>query len=480
MPVGGIDVDSWSLRLDSYLHQGNGLLTVETGLSQGGGEVFITQTGRLQVVDTQRPWIRLNYNSPRWNLSTYYNERDGDQLALFAGVHLFNNDWNYKAEAQLNHDFLNGRARLVAGASYLEERADSAGPDGRQTVYFEAIDTTEETVFAQLDYDASPKLRLVFALRWDDSTLHDAELSPKASLVYQPALRHTLRVTFNQAFQVGNYTEIFLSVPAAAPLDLSAIEAALAPFLGGVPLGLQFVPILAFGNRNLDIEKIQSFEIGYHGVLGARAFLTVDYYRNSMEDFISDLVPGINPSFPPYRAPAALPPEVAAIVEGVINSTLPGTTNGPAGELLLVLSNANTGEVDSQGIELSLGLQPTPRWLVELASSWFDFEVQNETPGAEVNPNAPEYRASLMATYTGERLSGSAAVRWVDSFDWASGVFVGRVPSYEVANLHLSYDLDEHWRVGLSVLNLFDDRHFEAFGGDLLERRALGQISYSW
>ena len=68
-------------------------------------------------------------------------------------------------------------------------------------------------------------------------------------------------------------------------------------------LGFASVPISAIGNSNLDVEKVKSVEFGYVGSFGSRARISVDVYRNSMRDFISDLSPGINPAYPRTRPP---------------------------------------------------------------------------------------------------------------------------------------------------------------------------------
>jgi outer membrane receptor protein involved in Fe transport len=34
--------------------------------------------------------------------------------------------------------------------------------------------------------------------------------------------------------------------------------------------------------------------------------------------------------------------------------------------------------------------------------------------------------------------------------------------------------------LGLNVANLFDDKHWETFGGDILRRRALGSLQFKW
>ncbi len=37
-----------------------------------------------------------------------------------------------------------------------------------------------------------------------------------------------------------------------------------------------------------------------------------------------------------------------------------------------------------------------------------------------------------------------------------------------------------HGNRGRPAANLFDDEHWEAFGGDILGRRALGSITFNW
>jgi outer membrane receptor protein involved in Fe transport len=70
--------------------------------------------------------------------------------------------------------------------------------------------------------------------------------------------------------------------------------------------------------------------------------------------------------------------------------------------------------------------------------------------------------------------------RWVDSFQWLSGIYVGTVPRYAVLDLTGSYRLTGHITAGADVANLLDNDHYEAFGGDLLGRRALAHLTYSW
>jgi len=473
-----IEANSGLARFDRYTAKGS-LISTEGGFSESGGETFVTQAGRVTIRDVKRAWVRAEFAAPRWDFLTDYNDRHGDQLAL-AGAPLYTSSRRFRASIQGNRYLDGGRGRFVYGASYLWETIDSAGPDGKQTLYIEPLTTNEGATFGQLDYLLTDRLKFVGGLRLDASTLYDLQLSPKGAVVYRLGRDHSLRVSYNRGFQVGTYTELDLSIPAAAPLDLSALEAALAPVLGGVKLGLDFVPVYAIGNQNLTVEKIQSLEYGYTGAFGSRALVSVDFYQNYMRDFISDLLPGINPQYPAYQAPASLSPAARAAVEHVLNETLPGLTNRADGGPQIVYSNNNTGRVRSRGVETSLEYRPTTRLGVDANYAWFGFTIVDHQPGAEPQPNAPAHRASVGATYTARRSAVSFHYRWVDTFNWASGAYVGPVPSYGVADFNALVKLSPHWEIGVNVANAFDHSHYEMFGGDLLRRRAIVHPTFTW
>jgi outer membrane receptor protein involved in Fe transport len=57
---------------------------------------------------------------------------------------------------------------------------------------------------------------------------------------------------------------------------------------------------------------------------------------------------------------------------------------------------------------------------------------------------------------------------------------VGLVPRYNVSDLNASYRLSKRWEVGANVSNVFDQRHYEMFGGDVLGRRALMHLAVTW
>jgi outer membrane receptor for ferrienterochelin and colicins len=473
------------LRFDKYFGADK-VLTIEGGTASLEGPTFVTGIGRVQVTDVQRPWTRVNFNMPHWNVLAYYDQRIAeDQVALSSGALLWEDSSNLHGEIQGNTGFANGRGFLVGGIAYHEQEVDTSNDQGFHTLMAEAKSEDQQAAFGQLEYNFTDKLKTVLAARVDESSLHDTQVSPKASLVYSFTPNHTVRLTYNQAFQVPNYSELFLRAPAGAPITAFApLEAALAPLLGGRTLGLRSIPILAFGNEDLDVEEITSYEIGYSAIVSSKLFLTLDYYQSEIENFVTDLLPGVNSDFGGYAPPSFLPAAVQAQILATLRGGLGAanfagltTVNGlPA----LVFSYTNAGVVDTQGIDVGLNYYITNRWVADLNYSWFDFEVQEQLALDRLLPNAPENKVSAGLTYNGDRLGGSVKYRWVEDFEWAAGIFVGNVPSYNIVDLGVRYEISDSWQVGLDVSNALDEENYQSFGGDLLSRRALGHVTFNW
>ena len=110
------------------------------------------------------------------------------------------------------------------------------------------------------------------------------------------------------------------------------------------------------------------------------------------------------------------------------------------------------------------------------------FEIQDALPGFDILllANSPEHAFSLGVQYARERVDAGFNLRWVDDFRWGVGPFQGDVESCATVDLDANYQLTDEVKVGLNVANLFDDKHWESFGGDLMGRRALVNLQYGW
>lgn len=540
-----------ALRLDKYFDNGS-LFTIETGASVIKGPVFQTGIGRVQNVRSQRPFYRLNWSNDRWNVLGHYTSRDGDQVNLMKDLKfdydLITQEQRYGVEGQGKWTFGGTRGRLVAGGSYTREHVDSINSDtGKQTVLYQPISSHREALFSQLDWNLNERIKLVGAGRIDWSTLHDTQFSPKAAVVYNLNQSSSLRLTYNRAFQVANYSEFFLHTPIASfPIGgfVRTICHAPLPWMPpeGVDCGIEgdYIPILAVGNDDLNLEKTEAWELGYSGVLAQRVYVTVDYYRAKNKDFITDLVPQVgtvlgntegcvdvegNPSTDPRECPInndygawvgpeeaettyLIPPNllpglpegltVAQALRNAVDNSVGGNTLGfrlgqdlNGAPVVVGRTYTNVGQVDTQGIDVGIQYFITPSLSLQASYSWFDFTIVDPDlntgdpeEAAQIEdillPNTPEHKGSLSISVNRKRWTVSLAGRWVQHFRWSAGVFQGDVPDYSTYDLAGSFRINKWMGVGVNVANLRDTPNRQTFGGDVLRRRALANLTFAW
>jgi iron complex outermembrane receptor protein len=161
----------------------------------------------------------------------------------------------------------------------------------------------------------------------------------------------------------------------------------------------------------------------------------------------------------------------------------PQLTNFADDSVVLLFSSTTFGEVDTRGVDVGFGYFFDDSWRLDLNYSWFDFDIVEDVGGVRdlLLPNAPENKASLGLSYSRDRWDAYLRGRWVDSHRWYnSATFNGEVKSFTTVDLSGNYAFNEHWKVGANIANLFDEEHWEAFGADLLGRRALVHLAYSW
>jgi iron complex outermembrane receptor protein len=529
-----------SARLDYYLNNGS-VLTADGGAAEVQNEVFVTGIGRVQVPKAIKPYARLAWAAPRFNIFGFWNSRTSldPQIALSTGAPLEERSDIFHIEGQQNWEFQGDRGRVVYGASYRNTKVNTSGTlmnlanDDRSDNYYSG--------YAQIEYKLVPQVRVVGAARVDDGSLFDTQFSPKGALVYTPNENHSFRFSVNRAFQTPNYSEFFLQAPAAAPSTGPAtieagienyytqVQASLPPAaLGGLTLHSSlpwnFSPqtqALALGNSALDVEKVLGWELGYKGSISSTVYFTADFYINKLENFVTDLLPGVNPAYPTFqftdlatpgdnglnvpgdltaldqriqqleaggqitpaqaaalRAPIpVLQAGYASAVAGTTLQGAPALATLPDGSRAVVLSYTNAGKVTERGVELGLGYQFTPELRGDVTFTGFDFDVNSQLAGDQLLPNTPSKKGTIALSYAGPKFDATASYRLVDGYPWAAGVFQGYVPASETLNLAGGYRLNNNVRIQGSATNLLDQKRFQLYGGSVIGRRILGGVT---
>ncbi len=476
-------------RVDKYFGEER-RLTVDAALDWGTCcGVAVTGVGRFLVQgDRDRGWARVNLDWDRWNMLAFINTSGAPLTGGGEAGRL--NERRIHLEGQRGWELDGGTWRIVAGGFYEED-----GVDG-----FDAppIDAHREGAYSQADWHFAEAWSIVLAGRVENGTVHVPQFSPRLALLWSLRSDQTLRFTYAQAFQSPSLNEAFLKLDAAAPVDLGSLERLC--LSQGVSCGLGSTPVLAVGNPELEVEQVQSFELGYRGVLGGRTLVSLDAFVSNNEDFITNLLPQVgtpfgrlNEDYGPWRGPAAAEstnldpslcpaPGFGETVADCVRALAPQLSNDTDGsDVLVALSYTNFGTVDSRGVELGVSHFLNARWRLDGALNWIEFDIREPAPGFPdlLLPNAPKWQASAGVQYAAEPWLVGVRARWADAFRWSAGVYVGDVPSYTNVDLDASYQVAENWAFGTSVSNLLDDEHYEFFGASVLRRRALAFVRFS-
>jgi outer membrane receptor protein involved in Fe transport len=114
-------------------------------------------------------------------------------------------------------------------------------------------------------------------------------------------------------------------------------------------------------------------------------------------------------------------------------------------------------------------------WIADVNYTFFDFTVLEKGPSDVLLPNAPRHKINGGITHYGPAniYQIGVSMKYVPSFDWAAGIYQGRVLAYALLNLSASCRLTDHLEAGLNVTNLLDREHYQIFGGSFIRRRAI-------
>ena len=487
-----------SARLDYYTANGD-VATGEFGMALAENETAVTGIGRVQITKSIRPYTRFNYAAKSFDVMAYWNGRNTEepQYSLASGAGLEERSDIFHIEGQQKNTFSGDKGRFVLGGSFRKynintQRTLINRPDDDRSDNYYAL-------FSQLEYKLSGVTKLVLAGRYDLGGLITAQFSPKAAIVYTPTDRHSFRFTFNKAFQTPNYSEFFLNVAAGAPANFTALETGLranpqlGPLLAGVPVGQLFdntaaVPVRARGNNKLQVEKNTGIEVGYRGDLTDRFYLSVEAYLNVLKDFVTDLLPGANPTFAPWTAPTAVPAAARAAVQSAVRGALLGNpatatagrglTRQEDGKTAVVLSYANAGKATQYGFEFAAGLQLADEIRADANLTIFRFDINDQLAGDQLLPNTPSAKGNIAVTYAGRSgLDVGLNFRAVKGYDWAAGVFAGWIEPLNTIDANAGYAINNNLRVYLAANNLFDQQRYSIFGGSVNGRRILGGLT---
>ncbi len=301
----------------------------------------------------------------------------------------------------------------------------TAGEDQSYAVYVQDEITLSSTLTAYLggryDYWMTEGFVEVAGARTQYDTRDQSYFSPKASLVYRPDQRTTLRTSAGSAFHAPVLRDTFgYWTPAT---------------------GYTFDP-----NPDLKPETLTSWEVGAERRIGGGTLLRATYFYNKLKDLI-------------YRTSDAttLTESVTnageARIKGVELELRQQLTSGLGAFASVTLNDPKIIENPTKPTTEGKYMTRTPR----------------ETAKAGVQGKRGAWSGSLLGAYVGKVYAND------ENLDVVSGVY-GSYDAHTLVNAKLAYAAGKHATLSLAVDNLLDREYYES--SKAMGRAVYGEVAF--
>ncbi|NTD95590.1 TonB-dependent receptor [Agrobacterium tumefaciens] len=382
---------------------------------------------------------------------------DKSNLYHYEGMYNFTNAFNNVVEFQV-------------GASYRLYDLNSAG-----TIFNdlnESIDINEYGAFAQIGKKMlNDKLKVTFAGRYDKSQNFEGRFTPRITGVFTVAKNNNIRVSYQTGYRnpttqnqyidlsvgggsqrlIGGLPEIIFG---KYKLDTNKpfTDVSYRAFLSSAATGTANPALLqqyTFDTRGVRPESVQSYELGYKGLIMPNLLIDAYGYYNIYKDFIT----------------------AVDVYQNV------GTLASPTFVKFGVPVNA-AGEVTSYGAALGLDYLIN-KWTL---SGNVSYNQIGDLPVNYINDfNTPKIRFNLGL---GNReiiknFGFNVSYRWQDKFYWNSSFASGDVPAYSSLDAQVSLQIPSvKSAIKLGGSNVMNKYYITSYGNPAAG--AIYYISYSF
>jgi len=333
------------------------------------------------------------------------------------------------------------------------------------------------------------KLKITGSLRYDKNENFDGQFSPRISGVFNVGGNNFIRASYQTGFRIPTTQGQFIDLNIITARLLgglpaiyekyevetntytreSVAEFSQAVFDGGAtPQAiLQNISMLRpFEYDPVEPERVQTFEIGYKGLIGNKLLIDVAYYHNSYTDFITQVQfrkAPIDLLNPPTSDPAVIAAAGASLLNGsALTVESDGTITGNTAQ---IYTNYDQ-QISSQGAVVGVTYNLPRSFTLSGNYSWN--VLNDEIVGGLSEFNTPEhkYNISLSNRKLTDLIGFNLTYRWQTDFIWESSFAQGPVPAYGTLDAQVSFKLDNLKSVvKLGGSNLLNQYYIQSLGG---------------
>jgi iron complex outermembrane receptor protein len=387
------------------------------------------------------------------------------------------------SEVQYNNTW--GGFSLATGIQFQRDMADSKG-----TYLLDAngsININQTGYYTQMEYKFGDSgWNALFGARFDNHDLYGSNFLPKVALSNIQE-NGSWRFTFGRG----------IAVPSILNLQGN--------LFGGLLIGNGEGFTLSDGStvEKLQVETINSFEVGYKGKISNKLFIDANAYYNISENFLS---PALN------IADAANGIFVTQVGDTPIGDIIPGSTGAA-----FLLTYLNFGKVDTYGLDIGLNYYFTDRYSLTANYSYFGQSIDKNDLGNDGNRdgivtdtelpiNTPANKLSIGLNYSDGKYNATIFGRWVQKYDFFSGINIaaetqdtngdgvddvfenarnGRTWNYGqlggfMVDVNGGYNVNKNIYIGASITNLFNAEVREFVASPVIGTLASLEFKYTF
>ncbi len=449
-------------RVDYDFPDGRQRITIAGGYGGTSG-IIHTGIGPFQIEQgSSMSYVRGDYSRGALRVKFFTNILDGTAPALLAigtdgkPIQFSFNTKTYDFDVS-NISTIGTHHVLSYGGNVRHNGFDlSIAPGGHSR--------NEQGFYLQDEMFIGPHFRWLLGGRLDHfDVLPNPVFSPRTTFMFKPSEAHTFRVSYNKAYRAPSLTNNFLDVRILNQINLGLISPA---FNGRI----YTFPLLAEGNTDMKEQSLTAYEVGYSGVIGNRASVSVAWYYNDMRDeifFTQDA------SYSSKNLPAGWPlPPV------VLDQLIAANAFGPGFGLPSHFTYLNLGRVKYYGVELGLDTVVN-RYVNAYANYSWQPDPKPNFDKSEINlPPHNRFNAGfnvIAGRYLGDvSLSYQSSAYWQDVLD---ARYAGTTKAFTLVNGSFGVK----WAGGKLITsvkgtNLLNQEVQQHVFGDVIKRAIVGEM----
>ncbi|MDN5214239.1 TonB-dependent receptor [Fulvivirgaceae bacterium BMA12] len=373
---------------------------------------------------------------------------DRTDLFHYEGMYNFSNEIDF--------------AEIIVGANYRKYALESEGTLFALQDNGDEFDINEWGAYAQIIKRLlDERLDVTASIRYDKNEFFDGQFSPRISGVYSAGenRNHNIRGSFQRGFRIPTTQDQFIDLDVVTRRLVGSNRSLVDRFqfeTNPVYLTSSVATAQQSGNtgdlelvtfEDFKTEKVNTFEVGYKGLIQNKLLIDAYYYFSTFKDFITEI------DF--TQAPAG--------------SSQGDIVNGSVALQRYGFDVNYDGDVQSQGWALGAEYSLPKGYVVGGNIAYNELIDQEELLAQGLNTffNTPEYRYNIKLSNrkVTDKLGFNLVYRWQDAFIWESSFGEGVVPAFGTVDAQVSYRVPSIKSViKLGGSNIFNERYTTSFG----------------